>query len=174
MSAGADLPANTGGFAGGIVSWPPAPEPRMKPVVLTMGTFDLFHAGHVFLLQQCKRLAGPTGRVVVALNSDEFAGRFKPEPPTHRLHERMLIVHACRYADDVIENTGNENAKQVIEEIHPDFLVIGQDWALKDYYAQLQIDQPWLDDRNICLLYVPRPAGTVSSTEIRHRVKGSK
>lgn len=140
-------------------------------VVLTMGTFDLFHAGHVFLLEQCRKLAGPAGRVVVALNSDEFVRAFKPEAPAHTLHQRTRILGACRHVDEVVENTGGEDAKVTIMAVAPTFLVIGQDWALKDYYAQLQADQQWFDEMGISLLYIPRPAGSESSTEVRHRVR---
>lgn len=148
-------------------------EYTLPRIVLTMGTFDLFHAGHVFLLQQCRAIAGDKGKVIVALNSDEFVRVFKGAAPTHTLHERTMILRACRYVDEVVENVGGSDATETIVVADPTFLVIGQDWALKDYYAQLQVDQQWLDDRGISLLYVPRPAGTVSSTEIRYRVRGS-
>lgn len=140
--------------------------------VLTMGTFDLFHAGHVFLLEQCRKLAGPGGQVVVAVNKDDFAARFKPRP-IHTLHERTRILSACRYVDKVIVNDADEDASVTIMAVMPTFLVIGQDWAAKDYYAQLGIDQTWLDDANISLLYVPRPAGTSSSTDVRARVRSA-
>lgn len=142
-------------------------------VVLTMGTFDLFHAGHVFLLEQCRKLAGPTGKVVVALNADAFVREFKGEAPAHTLHQRTRILGACRHVDEVVENTGGHDAIPTIVAVKPTLLVIGQDWALKDYYAQLGIDQHWLDDKAISLVYIPRPVGAESSTDVRRRVRTS-
>lgn len=150
--------------------WPSTPTPPRQPVVLTMGTFDLFHDGHVFLLSQCRKLAG-AGQVVVALNTDEFVARFKSEP-THSLLARAVIIGACRYVDQVITNTGDENAKVVLEKVAPTWLVIGQDWACRDYYGQLGITQDWLNAAGISLVYVPRPDGTMSSTEVRERIRG--
>jgi len=162
------------GAGDGASSYELHPIPPRPTTVLTMGTFSLFHSGHVFLFQQCRKLAGPGGKVVVSVNSDDFAGRFKDRPP-QTLHERMVIIASCRYVDDVIENTGNEDAKVVIEQVWPDYLVIGQDWAQyqKDYYAQLAVTQDYLNERGISLLYVPRPPGSISSTEVKDRVRKS-
>lgn len=142
----------------------------MTRVVLSVGTFDLWHAGHVFLLEQCRAIAGHDGRVVAGVNTSEFVARFKAAPPVQTTHERLRIVRACRYVDDVVTND-SESLAALIEEVRPDFLVVGQDWAVRDYYAQIGVDQEWLDDRQVHLLYVPRPAGSCSSTEMKSRVK---
>ena len=139
--------------------------------VLTLGTFDLPHTGHMYLFEQCARIAGEDGSVVVAVNPDEFIERFKGRRPVQTLMERKSIVRASRYVD-VVETTPGEDAKPLIELIEPDFIVIGSDWAPpKDYYAQLQITQEYLVEKGIALLYLDR-LGDHSSTNLKERIRG--
>jgi len=138
-------------------------------VVYTGGTFDLFHSGHVAFLKSCKRIAGKDGRVVVSLNTDEFIAAYKGKPPIMSFAERKAVLMGCRYVDSVVANVGNEDSKPAIENVIPDFVVIGDDWAKKDYYAQMQFTQAWLDEQQIQLIYVPYTAG-VSSTDIKARI----
>lgn len=141
-------------------------------VVYTGGTFDLFHSGHVKFLKQCKRIAGENGRVVVSLNSDKFIELYKGKPPVMSFEERKAVLMGCRYVDSVVENIGGTDSKQAILNVLPDFIVIGDDWAKKDYYAQMQFTQEWLDEMRIVLCYVPYTQG-VSTTELKKRIVNS-
>lgn len=141
-------------------------------IVYTGGTFDLFHAGHVKFLKQCKKIAGQDGRVVVSLNTDEFIEAYKGKAPVMSFAERKAILMACRYVDSVVENIGGADSKPAILNVLPDFVVIGDDWAKKDYYAQMQFTQAWLDELKIVLCYVPYTAG-VSTTELKKRIVNS-
>jgi len=136
--------------------------------VLTLGTFDLMHPGHVGLFLRCRHIAGDhgTGTVTVAVNESAFVARFKREP-VQTLSERMLLVQACRHVDDVIPNTGDDQPG-LISRVNPDVIVIGSDWARKDYLTQLGIDQDFLDTNDIALCYVPR-TGDWSTTELKDR-----
>jgi glycerol-3-phosphate cytidylyltransferase len=138
-------------------------------VVYTGGTFDLFHSGHVAFLRSCKRIAGKDGRVVVSLNTDEFIAAYKGKPPIMSYSERKAVLMACRYVDAVVDNIGGVDSKPAILNVIPDFVVIGDDWAKKDYYAQMQFTQDWLDGNKIQLCYVPYTVG-VSSTDIKARI----
>ena len=135
--------------------------------VLTLGTFDTIHPGHVGLFRKCHQLAGPGGHVAVAVNTDDFVAKFKRKP-TMTVGERMHLVKAIRYVDSVVMNDGTDQAALILKE-KPCAIVIGSDWARKDYLAQLGIDQDFLDKHNIALCYVPR-SGDWSSTEIRARL----
>jgi glycerol-3-phosphate cytidylyltransferase len=137
-------------------------------VVYTGGTFDLFHAGHVNLLRQCRYIAG-RGRVVVALNTDEFVESYKGTPPVCSFEDRRKVLESCRYVDQVIPNWSGNDSKPTIMDVRPSFIVIGSDWAQKDYYAQMQFTQEWLDEHGIVLVYVPYTSG-ISSTEIKERI----
>jgi glycerol-3-phosphate cytidylyltransferase len=140
-------------------------------VVYTGGTFDLFHAGHVRFLKQCKSIAGQDGKVIVSLNKDEFIEAYKGNPPIISFQARAEVLLGCKFVDEVIPNYGNADSKVAILKVMPNFVVIGDDWAKKDYYAQMQFTQKWLDERNIGLIYVPYTEG-ISTTELKKRIKG--
>jgi len=137
--------------------------------VYTGGTFDLFHAGHVRLLERCRELSGESGMVIVSLNTDEFIEEYKGKPPIISYQDRAEVLLSCRYVDKVIPNFGNEDSKPAIIEASPDIIAIGSDWARKDYYKQMQFTQDWLDKLNISLIYIPYTQG-ISSTEIKARL----
>lgn len=146
----------------------------MKRTVYTGGTFDLFHSGHTNFLRQCREIAGRKGWVVVSLNTDEFIQEFKGKPPVYSYQERRAILESCKYVDQIIKNTGGKDSKIAIEDYRVwgtiSFIVIGSDWASKDYYAQMGFTQSWLDARNITLIYVPYTQN-ISTTELKKRIQ---
>lgn len=136
--------------------------------VLTLGTFDLFHAGHVNLLARCRTLAGRGGLVVVALNTDEFVASYKHRPPVVGFADRLSVVAACRYVDRVIRGSGYDSTV-AIESVGPDIIAIGSDWESRDYLGQLGVTQKWLDERRIRIAYLPYTSH-ISSSMIRGRL----
>jgi glycerol-3-phosphate cytidylyltransferase len=138
--------------------------------VLTIGTFDRLHVGHLELLAACRQLAGPEGVVSVAVNRDEFVERFKgvtPQPLTHRVE----MLEALQSVDRVYVNVGDEDARLVIDTIRPDALAIGDDWLdpghdERRYFQQLGVTPEWMIGRSLRVTYVPRTRG-VSSTALR-------
>lgn len=139
-------------------------------IVYTGGTFDLFHSGHVNLLKRCREVAGIDGKVVVALNTDDFIWQFKNKKPICNEQERLDVLLACRYVDEVVMNIGGQDSKISIDMVGPNYIVVGSDWAKKDYYAQMSFTQEWLDERGIGLVYVPYTS-SISSTKIRGRMQ---
>jgi len=134
-------------------------------IVYTGGTFDLPHKGHYRLLKR----AAEIGVVVVALNTDEFIQSYKGRPPILSYEERKEALLACRWVDQVVPNVGGADSKIAIEMVHPDYIIIGSDWARKDYYLQMGFTQDWLDQRGIGLIYVPYTEG-ISTTDIKNRM----
>ena len=135
--------------------------------IYTGGTFDLFHSGHVNFLKRCQQIAGVDGEVVVALNTDEFIYEYKKKKPVLTYDQRKDVLESCRYVSQVVPNVGGSDSKKTIEMIElVDVIAIGSDWARKDYYAQMEFDQDWLDDKNISLIYIPYTKG-ISSTFIK-------
>lgn len=137
----------------------------MGLVVYTGGTFDLFHSGHANFLARCADL----GAVTVSLNTDEFITEYKGKPPVMSYKERERVLLSCRSVDAVVPNFGGADSRPAIEFVQPDLIVIGSDWARRDYYTQMGFDQDWLDQREIGLCYIPYTEG-ISSTDIKTRL----
>lgn len=138
-------------------------------IVYTGGTFDILHKGHINLLRACKKISGYEGKVVVGLNTDDFIERYKGGPPHISYVDRKAVLEACKYVDEVVPNEGGEDSTLVLDKVSPAFLVVGSDWAQKDYYKQMGFTQKWLDERNITLIYTPYTQG-ISSTSIKEKM----
>lgn len=138
----------------------------MGLTIYTGGTFDLFHAGHVEFLRRCAEL----GSVTVSLNEDEFIEKYKGKRPVISYQEREAVLLGCRWVDRVVPNVGGVDSRVSISLVSPDLVVIGSDWARRDYYAQMGFDQDWLDERGIGLCYIPYTQG-ISSTAIKERLR---
>jgi len=133
------------------------------------GTYDLLHAGHLFAFRQMRQIAGPSGEVIIGLNTDSFVERFKGHETVQKLEERMEIVAALRLVDRVVVNTGDEDSKPVLEAVMPDVIAVGADWWSPDdekYCRQMGFDHVWLAQRGIELRYMLALPGR-SSTKIR-------
>jgi glycerol-3-phosphate cytidylyltransferase len=137
--------------------------------IYTGGTFDLIHAGHIAFLRRCAEL----GSVTVSLNTDEFIQEYKGVAPIMSFYEREAVLSELRCVDAVVANTGGANSTEAIEQVAPDLIVVGSDWARRDYYKQMNFDQDWLDARDIGLLYIPYTEG-ISTTDIKKRVVGKR
>lgn len=133
--------------------------------IYTGGTFDMFHSGHVNFLRQCALL----GDVIVSLNTDWFIEHYKGRKPIMSYDERRQCLLGCKYVSDVIENGGNSDSKIAILKVKPNVVAIGTDWAVKDYYSQMNFTQKWLDDHNIVLVYIPYTPG-ISTTDLKARI----
>jgi glycerol-3-phosphate cytidylyltransferase len=138
-------------------------------IVYTGGTFDLFHSGHVNFLKRCKEIAGHNGKVVVSLNTDDFILKYKESLPVCSEQERKIVLESCKYVDEVIFNVGGKDSKIAIDLVKPNYIIIGSDWARKDYYEQMQFTQDWLDDKSIGLIYIPYTSG-ISTTRIKEKL----
>lgn len=139
--------------------------------VLTIGTFDLLHPGHLELLEGCRALVGPEGRVWVGVNRDAFVERYKQRRPTQTLRHRMEILRALRLVDGVFANVGDEDSGLLIDALSPDLLAIGDDWLdpghdERRYFAQLGVTPEWMAERALRVAYIPRTRG-LSTTVLR-------
>ena len=139
-------------------------------IVYNGGTYDLLHTGHLYVLRECARLAGPDGEVVIALNTDEFVDAFKGHRPVQPYLERSEVLTASRYVDRVIPNVGGQDSRPALEAVMPDILLAGADWWSSDdsrYLAQMGLARDWLTERGIELRYCPRLVPGRSSSNLR-------
>ena len=147
--------------------------------VITVGTFDILHYGHLNLLRECRRIAGPKGWVSVGVNSDEVAESRGKRIVQTGLH-RELVVGALRHVDhtflyyngpDKIVRRFNSKIDGPAAVAGYRFLVVGDDWAPTDRYLKLLgVARDWLFEHQISLIFVPHTMG-VSSTELRARAR---
>lgn len=126
--------------------------------VITYGTFDLFHYGHVNLLQRAKELGD---YLIVAVSTDEFNQNMKNKKCYFSYEERKRLVEAIRYVDLVIPEDNWEQKISDVKEFKVDTFVIGDDWEgkfdfLKDYCE---------------VVYLPRTP-EISSTQIKKDLNG--
>lgn len=98
---------------------------RSKKVVITYGTFDLFHVGHVRLL---RRLKGLGEILIVGISSDQF-NELKGKNSFYSYEERSEIVSACKYVDIVIPENNWEQKRNDIKRYSADLFVMGDDWT---------------------------------------------
>ena len=137
--------------------------------VITLGTFDLLHTGHIKLFKKCREISG-RGKVMIGLNTDEFIEKYKGRSPVMTYSERSEMIWVTDLIDHIIPNDQSSgSAKEVIEKSGAKLIVIGSDWARKDYVGQLGLDWDWLDDKEIGICYVNYTKG-ISTTEIKRRM----
>lgn len=120
--------------------------------VITYGTYDLLHVGHINLLRRAKAMGD---YLLVVLSSDEF-NALKHKTAYHSYEDRKTILEAIKYVDEVIpEYTWEQKIKDVVDN-NIDIFVMGHDWEgqfdfLKDYCE---------------VVYLPRTEG-ISTTKIK-------
>ncbi len=123
---------------------------------ITYGTFDLFHIGHLRLLE---RIANLADEIIVAVSSDEF-NVLKGKHCTISFEDRRDIVAALKMVTMVIREDNWEQKIPDIQKYNCDLFVMGSDWEGKFDFLK-----PYCD-----VIYLPRTAG-VSSTQIKQDIQ---
>ncbi len=122
--------------------------------VITYGTFDLLHYGHINLLRRAKSLGD---YLIVALSTDEFNLNGKHKKSYFSYEERKSLLEAIRYVDLVIPEENWEQKAGDIKEYHVDTFVMGDDWTGKFDY---------LEKEGCRVVYLPRTP-EISTTQIK-------
>lgn len=127
--------------------------------ILTYGTYDLLHWGHIRLLKRAKQLGD---YLIVGLSTDEF-NAIKGKKAYHSYEERKMMLEAIRYVDLVIpEKEWGQKAKD-IQEYHADIFVMGDDWEGKFDELKAYCE----------VVYLPRTEG-ISTTKIKEDLEKLK
>ncbi len=95
--------------------------------VITYGTFDVLHYGHINLLKRAKALGD---YLIVGLSTDDF-NKIKNKESYYTYIQRKMILEACRYVDLVIPESNWEQKKKDIIKYEADIFVMGDDWKNK-------------------------------------------
>lgn len=123
--------------------------------VITYGTFDLLHYGHINLLRRAKTLGD---YLIVGLSTDEFNNKEKNKECYFDYENRKLLLDAVKYVDLVIPEETWEQKVSDIQKYNIDVFVIGDDWKGKFDY---------LEDIGIEVVYLPRTK-EISTTKIKN------
>lgn len=121
--------------------------------VITYGTFDLLHYGHINLLRRAKAQGD---YLIVALSTDEFNWKEKQKRCYFSYEERKMLLEAIRYVDLVIPERSWEQKRTDIHEYHVDTFVMGDDWEGKFDFLKEYCE----------VVYLPRTEG-ISTTKIK-------
>lgn len=116
---------------------------KLMKKIITYGTFDLLHYGHINLLQRAKAMGD---YLIVALSTDEFNSVEKNKVTYFTYEERKRLLEAIRYVDLVIPETSWEQKVSDVKEFRVDTFVIGDDWRgkfdfLKDYCEVVYLER---------------------------------
>ncbi|KRM73116.1 glycerol-3-phosphate cytidylyltransferase [Lacticaseibacillus brantae] len=124
--------------------------------VITYGTFDLLHWGHVHLLERAAALGD---ELIVGLSTDEF-NALKHKEAYHSYEHRKYILEAIRYVDKVIPETSWDQKIHDVQDLDIDIFVMGDDWE-----GQFDFLKPYCE-----VIYLPRTNG-ISTTQIKADLK---
>ncbi len=129
----------------------------MTKRVITFGTFDVFHIGHINILERAKKQGD---YLVVGVSSDQLNFEKKQRYPVYPQDQRVRILESLRYVDEVFIEKSLELKAQYIKEYQADVLVMGDDWAGKFNDMQEHCE----------VIYLPRTP-SISTSEIIEVVK---
>ena len=131
-------------------------------VGLTASTFDLFHAGHVVMLEEAKRMCD---YLIVAIQTDPTIDRPDTKNrPIQSIVERQIQIKACRYVDEVIVYTTEKDLDDILKTLPINVRILGIEYK----------DKPFTG-KDICLnrgidFYYNKRDHSFSSTDLRKRV----
>lgn len=125
--------------------------------IITYGTFDLLHYGHIALLKRAKQLGD---YLIVGLSTDEFNNK-KGKKSYFSYDERKILLESIRYVDLVIPEENWEQKVQNVKDYNIDILVMGDDWKGKfDFLTREGCE----------VIYLPRTP-EISTTQIKETLK---
>lgn len=122
--------------------------------VITYGTFDLLHYGHINLLRRARELGD---YLIVGLSTDEFNWEQKHKRSYFSYQQRKLLLESIRYVDEIIPEKSWEQKASDIHKYQIDVFVIGDDWRGKFDF---------LKDEGADVIYLPRTP-EISTTQIK-------
>jgi choline-phosphate cytidylyltransferase len=126
--------------------------------VITFGTFDVFHVGHLRILQRARALGD---RLVVGVSADELNVRKKGRAPVFSERERLEIVGSLKVVDEVFVEESLELKREYILKYQADVLAMGDDWSGR------------FDDlSDVCEVMYFRRTPSVSTTAIIEHIAG--
>ena len=120
--------------------------------------FDLFHAGHVLMLEEAKSVCD---HLIVCLQVDPSLDREEKNKPVQSIIEREIQVSGCRFVDEVIIYDTEADLLNIIDQVDWDVRIIGEEYKDKDFTGR---------DQTLERCHFNKRPHTFSSSELRERV----
>ena len=133
---------------------------KKKIIGYTAGVFDLFHIGHLKILQNAKSICD---KLIVGVSTDELVYKYKKKKPVIPFFERIEVVRAIKYVDAVIPQV-DLNKMEIWKKIKFDLMVVGDDWYNSKKWKKIDDD---LIKKKVKVIYFPYTKNT-SSTKINN------
>ncbi|HUR60849.1 MAG TPA: adenylyltransferase/cytidyltransferase family protein [Candidatus Thermoplasmatota archaeon] len=131
-----------------------------EKTVLTFGTFDLFHFGHLRMLERAREMGT---RLIVGVSSDAFNFAKKKKKPVFSENERLGIIKALRVVDDVFLEESLEEKANYVRRFKADVLVMGDDWEGKF---------DWVEQETGCKVVYLQRTPSISTTALVEKIQG--
>ena len=125
---------------------------------ITFGAFDLFHAGHVLMLEEAKAVCD---YLIVCIQTDPSLDREEKNKPVQSIIEREIQVSGCRYVDEVIIYDTEVDLLNIIDAVDWDVRILGEEYKDKDFTGR---------DQTLERCHFNKRPHTFSSSELRERV----
>jgi len=132
-----------------------------EKVVFTNGVFDLIHVGHIYLLEEAKKLGD---KLIIGLNSDKSATKIKRKPVNNE-KDRKRVLESIKYVDKVIIFS-ETNPSTLIKKIKPNILLKGG-----DYTRETVIGHKLVEKNGGSVVIIPTIVGNSTTKTIR-KIKG--
>lgn len=131
----------------------------------TTGTFDLFHVGHLNILERAKEQCDC---LIVGVSTDRLVEQYKHHLPVIGYEDRARIVAAIRYVDKVIPQT-HRNKIKALDEVGFDAMFVGSDWKGSKLFSETEA---YFRSRGVDMVYLPHTDG-ISTSLIREDIHNS-
>jgi len=125
---------------------------------ITFGAFDLFHAGHVLMLEEAKAVCD---YLIVCIQTDPSLDREEKNKPVQSIIEREIQVSGCRFVDEVIIYDTEIDLLNIIDQVDWDVRIIGEEYKDKDFTGR---------DQTLERCHFNKRPHAFSSSELRERV----
>lgn len=135
----------------------------------TVGVFDLFHVGHLNLLEKCKKQCD---YLIVAVCGDDYVTEIKHKVPVYSESERLRIINALKCVDMAIPISieAVDDKRIVWKEHHFDVLFSGDDWKGSERYKRTEAE---FAELGVAIEYLPYTKG-ISTSQIKDTLKNNK
>ena len=125
---------------------------------ITFGAFDLFHAGHVLMMEEAKTVCD---HLIVCIQSDPSLDRPDKNRPVQSIVERQIQVAACRYVDETIVYDTEAHVLEILRSLDWDVRILGEEYRDKDFTGR---------EESLDRCYFNKRPHAFSSSELRERV----